>query len=690
MSVKDRGILSLNKKSSLWRSMLAAVFMFIFGAVTLIFELIWKKGIALIGITELLLAFVSLTCGLIRAGSMKGRLRDELEKLAFCTEATLKAAVEAFPSPMAVMDVNGMIQWYNKKLEDMVGSKDLFDESFRNIFAELQFTRYIEDENPMPTEYAYKGRDYLVSGRAVRTKSDECVGTMVAVYFTDLSEVKKLRRQIEEKRIVVCAILVDNYEEVFKSTPNSGHGALVADIERCINDWVDSGNGVAVRYERDRFMAFFEASGFEPLLRDKFTVLENIKKIQQGNRFPVTVSIGVGRLAPGIKENEQLSENALNIALGRGGDQAVVKTVKGFQFYGARSREIAKSTKVKVRVVAHSLRDLAAQADNVIIMGHKNADADSFGASVGLFKALRAGGTEAYIAVDKKYNNVKAMLGQISEKDAYFDRLIGEDTALNLINDKTLLIVVDTHRASMVEYKDVLRNIRDIVLIDHHRRSEDFIENTVLAYHEPYASSSCEMVTEILQYFSDINSLADYEAEALYCGIYMDTKGFTFKTGSRTFEAASYLRRIGADPVNVRRMFQNDLSMYVRKSRIISSAKIYRGNIAIALCDDDAADTQLIVAQAADELLNIRGIEAAFVLAAVNGKIVISGRSLDSINVQVILEKLGGGGHITIAGAQIKNNTIALAEMRLRAAIDEILFDAAPLNVTADITDRHM
>ena len=688
MADKNNSIVSLNRRNSFWRGAIAAFVLFILGTATLIFSLVWKNGIPVLGILELLLAAAVSVYGFIVSGRSRSKLREELENLTFCMEYTTKAAVAAFPSPMAVTGVNGSIQWYNLKFEDMVGRKGLFDEFFQDIFSELQFSRFIEDENHAPVEYSYKGREYLVSGRAVRTRSDEFVGTMVAVYFTDLSELKKARRQIEDKRTVVCSVLVDNYEEVFKSTPNSSHGALVADIERCVNEWTELGDGVAIRYERDKFIAFFEAAKFEPLMKNKFTVLEDVKKIQQGNRFPITISIGVGRLGATLKDNEQFSQNALDMALGRGGDQAVVKTVKGFQFYGAKSREIAKSTKVKVRVVAHSLRELAEQADNVIIMGHKNGDADSFGASVGLFKALRSRNIDAYIAMDKKRNNAKQILSVLLEKGEYSERIVGEDRALTLINEKTMLIVVDTHRSSMVEYKDVLRNIREVVLIDHHRRSEDFIENTVLCYHEPYASSSCEMVTEILQYFSDGNCLANYEAEALYCGIYMDTKGFTFKTGSRTFEAASYLRRIGADPVNVRRTFQNDLGMYVRKSRIISNAKIYRGNIAIAVCDDTSLDTQLIVAQAADELLNIRGIEAAFVLAEINGRIIISGRSLDSINVQVILEKLGGGGHITIAGAQIKNNTIALAEMRLKAAIDEVLFDEAPVNVAAD--NRHV
>jgi len=391
------------------------------------------------------------------------------------------------------------------------------------------------------------------------------------------------------------------------------------------------------------------------------------------------LSIGVGAAGETLRENQELATAALEMALGRGGDQAVVKTRKGFQFYGAKSRELEKSTRVKARVIAHALRDLADQASRVIIMGHKNADADSLGASAGLFWALRSRKVDAYIAVDRNHNNAHTLLDALLAGEEYASRIVSEDRALSLIDGRTMLIVVDTHRPSMVEYPDLLRNIDEVVLIDHHRRSEEFIEDTVLTYHEPYASSSSEMVAEILQYMVPGRTMHVSEAEALYSGIYIDTKGFTFKTGVRTFETASYLRKMGVDPVRVRRLFRTDLDMYILKSNIIGRAKIHRGNIALATCEDIGQDTRLVAAQAADELLNIQGIEAAFVLAEIGPNISISGRSLDSVNVQVILEKLGGGGHITIAGAQVKNNGLELAEMQLKDAIDEVLFDELPI-----------
>lgn len=678
MSSTSKGLTAMEKRISLRNSLVVAGGFFVFGLLTFLLGWVRHREISVASVLEIALSVVIAGTGVCAAKKRKQVLVEKLENFAFCTENTTKAAVMNFPSPMVVATVGGAVQWYNTQFEHMVGRGNLFGEYLQDIFSELQFSRFVEDEDPTPEEYTYRDRDYRITGRAVRTNQDEVVDTMVGLYFTDLTGLHQLQKRLEAKKIIVCTVMIDNYDEVFKGTPNTSHGALIGDIERCVNEWVERGEGVVTRYERDKFIVFFEAALFEPLLKEKFSVLGEVKKIEQGNRLPVTVSIGVGKSGAALRENEQLSRAALDMALGRGGDQAVVKTVKGFQFYGAKSREIEKSTKVKARVVAHALRDLADHASNVLIMGHRNGDADSLGASVGLFRALHDRKADVYIAIDRGHNNAHMILDSLLEREIYQERIIGEDRALNLIDEGTLLVVVDTHRPSMVEFKDVLKNIRDVVLIDHHRRSEEFIENTVLTYHEPYASSSSEMVTEILQYFADGQNLDGYEAESLYSGIYMDTKGFTFKTGVRTFEAASYLRKMGVDPVNVRRLFRNDLDTYIQKSRIISHAKVYRKNIAIAVCDDIGQDTQIVVAQAADELLNIKGIEAAFVLAAVGGRIIISGRSLDSVNVQVILEKLGGGGHITIAGARLKNNSLGFAEMRLRAAIDEVVFEEAP------------
>ncbi len=651
----------------------------IMGIITLIMGLMGKVDIIILAIVEMVAGISFGVYRWLNARKRRKAYAAQLENVAFCVENTTKTAVKTFPSPMVVTTVSGAVQWYNEKFENLLEHGGIYGEYIQDIFPEIPFSRFVEDGNPTPVELTYKDRTYVVTGRAVRTNQNGVIGTMIGIYFTEVTLIKNLRKSIEDKKIVAAYLMIDNYDEVLKSTPNQCHGALLGDIERCINEWVEKGEGVKVRYERDRFVIFFEARNFETIMNEKFSILNEVKTINHENRLPVTLSIGVGRNGENISENERYGSTALEMALGRGGDQAVVKTALGYQFFGARSREVEKSTRVKVRVVAHALRDLADTSSNVIIMGHKNADADSFGASVGLFRALRDRNVKAYIAMDKANNNVKLIMDWLSKIKEYNECIINQDRAMSIIDDNTLLIVVDTHRPTMVEYSEVLKSVKNIVLIDHHRRSEDFIENSVLALHEPFASSSCEMVAEMLQYFSDKQNMESAEAEAIYSGIYLDTKGFNFKTGVRTFEAASYLRKLGANPINIRRLFRNDLNIYVEKSRIISNAKVYRNNIAIAVSDYNGENAQLIVAQAADDLLDIKGIEAAFVLALVDGKVIISGRSLDTVNVQVILEKLGGGGHITIAGAQLKNNSLSFAEQKLRMAIDEVLFDEAPI-----------
>lgn len=498
---------------------------------------------------------------------------------------------------------------------------------------------------------------------------------MVGIYFVDLTRENQLKKMLADRNSVVCSVVIDNYEEVLKSTPNAAHGTLGGEIEGCINAWVEEGAGVSVHYERDKFLILFEAANFAPLWKDKFKVLDQVKEIDCGNRIPVTVSIGVGQSKTTLRENEALSNAALEMALGRGGDQAVVRTASGFQFYGAKSREIEKNTRVKARVVAHGLQDLAEKASGAVIMGHHFADADCLGAAVGIFCILKAKGIDAYIAMDRYNTNCRPILDQLLSHDEYERAIICEERALDLLDDKSLLVVVDTHRPGIVEFPSVLAAAKNVVLVDHHRRGEEFIANTVLSYHEPYVSSSCEMVTEILRFTEGNITPEPYEAEALYSGIYMDTKGFTFKTGAHTFEVASYLRKCGVDPVNMRRLFCSDMDFYIQKSKIISRAQIYRDHIAIALCTEKCANPQLVVAQAADDLLNIEEIEASFVLAADGNRVIISGRSLGSINVQVILEKLGGGGHITIAGAQLAGSNLELAMLQLREAIDEVVFE---------------
>lgn len=669
----NNGLKGMRRRIFVSENLWYVVVFLIFGLMTLLVGYHQGTYLKILGFLEILASVVGMIVGIVLSKRRKQSFLKGLENFAYGTEKATRAAVLSFPSPMVITDLHGQIQWYNEKFQKMLGLEELYGASVKEVVPDLQFSIFVENANAAPQPLTFQGKNYLVTGKVIPVGKNDG-DKMVGVYFTDLSEQKKLEQIIADRKTVVCSLLIDNYDEVFKGTQNTNHGSLIAEIEHCVNRWVEKGQGISVRYDRDKFLILFEAAKFKPLWDEKFPVLEEVKAISQGNRLPVTFSIGVGQSKDTLQENEELADAALDMALGRGGDQVVVKTDIGFQFYGAKGREVEKSTRVKSRVVAHGIRDLAENFGKVLIMGHKNADADSLGAAVGLFRIFRSLGSDVYIALNREKNHTQLILKELLCHEEYNKRILGEERAMDCVRNDTLLVIVDAHRPSIVEYPNVLQRCNNVMLIDHHRRSEEYIENLVLSYHEPYVSSSCEMVTEILQCMDCDKQLQPYEAEALYCGIYLDTKGFTFKTGTKTFEAASYLRRKGVDPINVRRMFSNDMELYLQKSRIISSAKIYRENIAIALCTEKSRDIQLVVAQAADDLLNIRGIEAAFVLAENGNHIVISGRSLGTVNVQVVLEKLGGGGHITIAGAQLQNDRLDQAEEELKAAIDETLF----------------
>ena len=597
-----------------------------------------------------------------------------IEQLSFGVNASVKAAVMSFPDPIVVVDEAGTICWYNLGFSGMCNVSGLYGANITEIFPDIH-PEFFADDTHSVREFSYNGRDFVLHGNATAYSTEGENRILIAISFSDISQIARLQKQLEDKKTVVCCAVIDNYDEVLKETPNASHGMLIGDIDRCISLWVEKGDGVYKRFERDRYIILFENSKFETLLNEKFTILNEIKEINQQNKIPATLSIGVSTAGEDLRENELVAAAALDMALGRGGDQAVVKTVSGYKFFGARSLGVEKTTKVKARVVAHNLCSLIDASSKVVIMGHKNSDYDSFGAALGLYRASEDRGKKAYIAMNRNTCNVSDFLHDITMHEEYHDFIIGADRAAGIVDENTLLIIVDTHRAPMVEYTNLLEHTDNIVLIDHHRRCEDFIEKTSLTYHEPYASSTCEMVTEILQYMDSTRDISVYEAEALYCGIYMDTKAFIFKTGARTFEAAAYLRKKGVDPVGVRRLFRNDISMYIQKSKVISNAKIYRDNIAIAICDEVSKNVSIVVAQAADNLLDINGVEASFVLAQVGQKVIISGRSLGAVNVQVILEKLGGGGHSTIAGAQLDKNSLSIAELKLHNAIDEVLFE---------------
>lgn len=595
------------------------------------------------------------------------------EHLGFCLNDNSRGSLLNYPAPLVITDMSGNISWYNEWFKSAVGMGDLFGKAVKDFIPELEIEKFIENEEQSHISLTIGENHYELWGNVAKNSEAGDEGSLVVIYFIDKTEEIRTAKLREDEKMIEAIVTIDNYDEVLKETPDSNHGTLMGEIESKIGAWVNLGNGIMRKYERDKFLVFFSNKDFAQIMENKFSVLEDVRNINHDNKIPATLSIGVGKAGQDVAENDKNARLAIDMALGRGGDQVVIRDNVNFTFFGAKTREVEKRTKVKARVVAHALRELVDHSNRVLIMGHSNSDMDSMGAAIGLFKAVKSRGKDAFIVVEQSSSNAKNIISEFKAIPQYESAFISGEQALNIYERETLVIVVDVHRPGMVECPELLEHAKNVVLIDHHRKSEDFIENVVLTYHEPYASSTCEMITEILQYLLDNDRLTKQEAEALYAGIFMDTKGFTFKAGVRTFEAASYLRRMGVDTVNVRRLFKTQLDSYVAKAEIIRSAVVYRENIALSYLYEECPGLTVTVAQAADELLDISGIEASFVLAQMGNKVLISGRSLETVNVQVILEKLGGGGHITIAGAQLEETTIEEADKLLKSAIDEIL-----------------
>ncbi len=454
-----------------------------------------KTVLQAVGVVAVILGIVGFIWAVASSVKRRKDVLNYLEKFSFGTENTAKAALLSFPNPMVVVTKTGIIQWCNPEFMKISRREDLFGVSLQEIFPAVRLSSFLGDKKE-EQEFSYNGKDFVVTGDVWKSGDENDDTVLISICFNNISELVKLSNQLEEQKVVVCTAIIDNYDEVLRETPNSNHGVLLSDIERSVDTWVEKGNGIYRRYERDKFVMLFESAKFDILLNEKFTILNDVKEINQQNKIPVTLSIGVGTIGDDLQENNKLSLAALDMALGRGGDQAVIKTENGYVFYGAKSLGVEKSTKVKARVVAKSLCNLIDKATNVIIMGHKGADYDSFGAAVGLFRAVMDRDKKPYIAMDKEHNNVGDLLSDIMIQTEYAEGVISHERALALANDGTLLIVVDTHRPSMTEYPELINRVSKIVLIDHHRRSEEFIENALLTFHEPYASSTCEMVAE--------------------------------------------------------------------------------------------------------------------------------------------------------------------------------------------------
>ena len=604
----------------------------------------------------------------------KSEISEQLQDLTLNVDSAAKSSLINAPFPLLILETDGNIVWRSSKFITEFANIDI-----NNYISDLIID--IKDEIEKDKEQKRKSiirnieignKQYKVQAEFAKTKKSErkkVAEYMLILYFIDETEKYELQKENENKKTCVGIIMVDNYEEVMQRVDTEQKTQLMAKVESTIYDWVNETNGILVKEDRDTYVYIFEQRYLEKLKENKFSILDSIKDIVRKDKIQLTLSIAISNEGETDKEVYKSTSAAMDVILGRGGDQAVIREDGKYQFFGGKVEEVEKRTKVKARIVAHALEELMSECEKVIIMGHVNPDIDAMGAALGVYRIATGLRKDAYILTNSESASIKAFVENIQED--YKGVLINKEEALAKIDSETLLVVVDTHKKSYVEVPELLDKTNKIVVIDHHRRGTDFIEQSILTFQEVYASSASELVAELIQYTQNEVELPTVEAEALYAGIMMDTKNFTFKTGVRTFEAAAYLRRCGVDIIKVKKWFQSDLESYNKISEIVRKAEVIRDTIAISSYEVQEKDTSLICAKAADELLTIGNITASFVLGTMGEKICISGRSIGDINVQIILEKLGGGGHITLAGAQLENKTIEEAKQELMEKIEE-------------------
>lgn len=644
------------------------IYMLIIAILILIIILL---GNLYIGITCVLmfgcLLFYNLRNNRLRNYEWKRFIEDISENIDVAGRNTLSK----IPMPLVIVNSEGEILWGNSLFTSVV-PKNIYGKNINIIIKDFNIEKILDKKIDIFEKIVIDKNIFnvLVSPIEINNNKHD-KKYIVILYFIDKTDYYTIAEMYSDKKTVVALVECDNYDEVIKSTEEQNRPALIAEIDKRINSFASSLEGFIRKYDDNKYIIAFDNSHLSQLIERKFDILDTIREIDAGNKIPVTLSIGIGKNADTLYNIHQYAVAAKDLALGRGGDQAVIKDGDRLSFYGGKSKEVEKKTRVKARVIAHAISELIDQSSEVIIMGHDTPDIDSIGAAIGMYRGCRQRNKNAYIFLNKPDSSAERLVDKFLKSKEHQGMFINKENVFSKITKNPLLILVDVHRKSFVEYKDLLDRVNNIIIIDHHRKSVDFIDNATISYIEPYASSASELVTEILQYLIEKPKLLDIEAQALMAGIYVDTKNFTFKTGVRTFEAAGFLKRLGADLIEVRRLFADDFETYQERVKLIASAKI-NNSIAIAI-QSTPVKNSIIIPQAADELLKIDGIEASFVMAPIGDEIMISGRSLGDINVQLILESMGGGGHMTIAGAKLTDVTINEAEKMLYNAIDNYL-----------------
>lgn len=611
------------------------------------------------------------------------------ELISFATQygQIQKQLLKSLDLPHALLDENGKVIWVNTEFSKLTGVSESYNKHIQNIFPSITNTKIPDgknDYNDNELEVEYNSRDYICKMKKVSLKEmaesstivdgSDYEGHLVALYLYDNTALKLALKEIDDQSLAVGLVYIDNYDEVMESVEELKRSVLTAFIERRINKYMSSLDGITKKMEKDKYMVILRKSAVTQLRETKFTLLEDVKNVTVGNDMAVTLSIGVGVDGFTYAQNYEFARAAIDLALGRGGDQAVVKTPDAVNYYGGKTQQVEKSTRVKARVKAHALMEIINGKDQVFVMGHRVGDVDSFGASVGVYRIAKNMDKKAHIVLDTVTKSMQPMVDLFTNNEAYEDDMIlSSQQAIEEIGNNAVLVVVDVNKPSITECAELLKMCKSVVVIDHHRQGSEIIENATLSYVETYASSSSEMVSEILQYTTDNIKMRAEEADCLYSGIMVDTNNFCQKTGVRTFEAAAFLRRSGADVTRVRKMFREEAGDYKTRADCVSQAEIYQQCYAISVCGTEGVSSPTVLgAQAANELLNIKGVKASFIFTYYQNKVYISARSIDEVNVQIIMEKMGGGGHMSIAGCQLENTTVEEAIESLKGVLDSM------------------
>ena len=606
----------------------------------------------------------------------KTEFSEHINELTVSVDKAAQSTIINSPFPLVVLETNGNIIWKSSN----------FIKEFANIDTGTTLTDVIKElklkiENGKNTNnisisesMKIGDKNYKVIAEYTKLREKEHKNSseyMATVYFLDETNYVKLLEEYNNSRTCIGIIVLDNYEELMQRVTEEEKLKITSNAEKNIYSWVNKYDGLLVKSERDTYVCIFDQLNLEKIKEDKFEILDEIKEIKTQDNIQLTLSIAISENEKTNSEEYKSAKAVIDIALGRGGDQAIIKQNGKYYFFGGRTQEVEKRTRVKARIVAQALEELMNSASNVIIMGHTNSDIDAMGSGMGVYRIAKTIGKDAYIVNETNGTSLDNFINDLKDIEEYNDVIIDKAEALNKISADSLLVVVDTDKKNYVEAPELLDKTDKIVVIDHHRRGTDYIENAILTFHEVYASSACELVTELVEYAEKTVKLTKFEVEALYAGIMMDTKNFTFKTGVRTFEAAAFLRKCGVDIIKVKKWFQSDLETYNKISEIVAKSEIIDDTIAISIYDKEDSDANITCAKAADELLTISNITASFVIGIMGDKIYISGRSIGDINVQLILEKLGGGGHITVAGAQVEGMTLEEVKQELINRINE-------------------